>query len=271
MADRVHPGDSPPSSGEASTTSSSAHRTDLPLKPSHPVPEKPVPPPATYVIQVPKDQIYRYPPPENARRMQKLARRKPRRSCCCRCICWSLALLLLLIFLLAATAGVLYLIFRPQAPKYSVDSIAISGFNLTSLSSISPEFDVTIRAQNPNKKIGIYYETGSSVSVYYSDVDLCNGALPAFYQPSKNVTVFQMALKGSSILLTSSVHSALLAQQKSGTVPFKLNLKAPVKIKVGAVKTWTITVKVKCDLTVDSLTPAAKIVSKDCKYSVKLW
>ncbi|KAI7986864.1 NDR1/HIN1-like protein 13 [Camellia lanceoleosa] len=57
MADRVHPGDSPPSSGEASTTSSSAHRTDLPLKPSHPVPEQPVPPPATYVIQVPKDQI----------------------------------------------------------------------------------------------------------------------------------------------------------------------------------------------------------------------
>ncbi|KAI7992316.1 hypothetical protein LOK49_LG12G00771 [Camellia lanceoleosa] len=39
MADRVHPGDSPPFSGEASTTSSSAHRTDLPLKPSHPVPE----------------------------------------------------------------------------------------------------------------------------------------------------------------------------------------------------------------------------------------
>ncbi|XP_059665061.1 NDR1/HIN1-like protein 13 [Cornus florida] len=240
-------------------------------KQADPTSEKPVTPPSTYVIQVAKDQIYRYPPPENARRYQSYSRQKPKHRCCCRCLCWTLGLAALLVVLLAVAAGVFYLVVRPELPKYSVNSIAIRGFNLTSSSSISPEFDVTVRAQNPNDKIGIDYEKGSSVMVYYTDVHLCDGVLPAFYQPSNNVTVFETALKGSKVVLSSAVHSALVAELKRKTVPFRLNLRAPVKVKVGGVKTWTITVKVKCDVTVDNLTAESKIVSKDCDISVKLW
>ncbi|GFS37846.1 late embryogenesis abundant (LEA) hydroxyproline-rich glycoprotein family [Actinidia rufa] len=257
MADRVHPRDSPPSSGEAPMA-----------KPSQSVPVQPA---GTYVIQIPKDQIYRYPPPENARRYQKYSRREPRRRCCRRCLCWSLSLLASLLLLLAVAAGVLYLVFRPESPKYSIDDVSIHGFNLTSPSAVSPEFNVTIRAQNPNDKIGIYYQKESSVTVYYSGINLCNGVLPVFYQPSNNLTVFQTALKGSKILLTNAVHSTLAAEEKRGELPFRLNLKAPVKFKVGAVKTWTITFKVKCELTVDSLTSSAKIVTTDCDSRVKLW
>ncbi|CAK9165721.1 unnamed protein product [Ilex paraguariensis] len=271
MADRVHPKDSPPVTGEPGATLSEASAV-APSKPVQPPPEKPVPPPpGAYVIQVPKDQVYRYPPPENARRYQSLTRKKSQRSCCCRCLCWIFGLILLFVILIAIAAGVLYLVFRPEAPKYTVEDIAIKGMNLTSSSPLSPEFDVTVRAQNPNNKIGIYYLTGSSVKVLYTDVNLCNGALPAFYQPSNNITLFQTVLKGPSIVLASSVKSGLVNDQRQGSVPFRLNIKAPVKIKVGSVKTWKITVKVKCDVTVDSLTAESKIVSKDCDYSVKLW
>ncbi|XP_052186227.1 NDR1/HIN1-like protein 13 [Diospyros lotus] len=262
MADRVHPTSSPPRSADAS---------QLPPKPDHPGSESPVPPPATYVIQVPKDQIYRHPPPENARRMKNYSRRNPRRSCCCRCLCWTLGLLALFLVLLAATAGILYLVFRPESPKYSVEDVAVRGFNLSSASTVSPKFDVTIRARNPNNKIGIYYEKESSVEVYYSDVRLCNGALPAFYQPSNNLTVLVTNLEGSNVILSSGVHSALVNDQEKGKVPLRVRVKAPVKLKIGAVKTWTITVKVKCDVAVDSLTTSSKILSKDCDYSVKLW
>lgn len=228
-------------------------------------------PSGTYVIQVPKDQIYRHPPPENALRQKKFSRGKPRHSCCCRCLCWTISLLLILVVLLAATAGILYLIFRPEAPKYTVDRVSIKGFNMTSLSPISPEFDITVRADNPNNKIGIYYEKDSSVAFRYNDIKLSDGVLPVFYQPSNNITVFVTQLRGSDVILSSSMHSELISELKEGNVPFKLNMKAPVKIKVGAIKTWTITVKVKCDIIVDSLTTSSNIVSKHCDYSVKLW
>ncbi|KAI4305836.1 hypothetical protein L6164_029178 [Bauhinia variegata] len=272
MADRVHPHSSPPDSGEARTTTSG--EPELSRKPTSPSSDKPVPTTGTYVIQIPKDQVYRVPPRENSRRYNQYGRRKQRRGGCCCCLCWLLGFIVILIVLLGITAGVLYLVFRPEAPDYTVNRIAVKGMNLTSaLSSgaISPEFDVAVRANNPNDKIGIYYEKDSSVEIYYNDVRLCNGALPAFYQPSNNVTVFEMALKGSSIELRSTDSRALVDAQNKGKVPLNLKIRAPVKIEVGSVKTWRITVKVDCDITVDKLAAQAKIVSKTCDYGVDIW
>ncbi|KAK8596444.1 hypothetical protein V6N13_001069 [Hibiscus sabdariffa] len=260
MAERVHPRDSPPSSGE--------HPIPKPAPPSA---EKPIPQPGTYVIQIPKDQIYRVPPPENAHRYAHLSKRKSSRSTCCRCCCCFLTTIISLLLAAAIAAAVIYFVFKPEAPNYSVDNVAIKGFNLTSSSPLSPEFDVTVRAHNPNDKIGIYYEKGSSVKIYYEDVNLCNGALPAFYQPTNNVTLFRTALKGSPIELTTAALGALSNDQKKGRVPFTLQLRAPVKIKVGSITTWEITAKVTCQITVDKLTAASKIVSKDCDYGVNIW
>ena len=50
-----------------------------------------------------------------------------------------------------------------------------------------------------------------------------------------------------------------------------MKIRVLVKIKAGSVKTWTITVKVDCDITIDKLMADAKIISKDCDYGLKLW
>ncbi|XP_065868398.1 NDR1/HIN1-like protein 13 [Euphorbia lathyris] len=272
MADRVHPHNSPPSPTESKPILPESPESSHSPTTISPPPEKPAPPPGTYVIQIPKDQVYRVPPPENAKKYEKLSHRKPRRSSCCCCLCWFLGILVTLILLAGIAAGVLYLVFKPEAPKYSIDSISIKDFNLTSSGPYSPEFDVTVRADNGNDKIGIDYRSGSSVDVFYKDVRLSYGKLPVFYQGTNNVTVFKTVLKESGIELTSSVHKALLVDsQIKKTVPFGVKLRAPVKLKVGSVKTWTITVKVNCDVTKDSLTAKGKMVSKDCDYSVELW
>ncbi|KAJ8552072.1 hypothetical protein K7X08_028515 [Anisodus acutangulus] len=132
---------------------------------------------------------------------------------------------------------------------------------MTSSSPVSPEFDVTIRAENRNNKIGVYYRKGSSVTVVYSGVNLSNRELTAFYQPTNNVTVFKTALKGSNVMLENAVNTALRNEQMKGKVPFRVDIKVPVRVKVGAVK---------CDITVNALTEKSKIISEDCKYSVRL-
>lgn len=273
MADRVHPrDDSPPQTTEFKPPPAAVHYPESPTKPDAPRSEKPVPPPpGTYVIQIPKDQVYRVPPPENAKRHERLTRRKRSRSPCCCCLCWLLALLTALIFLVGVAAAVFYFVFRPESPDYSVERLSISGFNLTSSRWVSPEFDVTVRANNPNDKIGIYYRRGSSVDVYYDSVKMATGSLPIFYQGTNNVTVFVTPLKGSAVELTSGDRTAMIDEVGKGQVPFKLTLRAPVKIKVGSVETWEITVKVDCDLTVDKLTASAEIGSKKCDYGVDLW
>lgn len=274
MADRVHPRDSPPSVHGTDDTSSVTSETTL--KPAALESEKPVPQPGTYVIHIPKDQVYRVPPPENARRYENLARRGSRKSPCCLCLCWLIGLLVIFVVLLGIAAGILYLVFKPRAPSYSVDAIEISGLNLTAATDssalkFSPVFNVTVRADNPNDKIGIYYRSGSSVEIYYLEVKLSNGVLPVFYQPTNNLTVFPTVLKGSGIELTSMMKSSMMLAQSRGDVPLGLKIRAPVRIKVGSVTMWTMTVKVDCDIKVDKLTENAKIVSKACGYGVNPW
>ncbi|GAB4825377.1 hypothetical protein Ancab_008248 [Ancistrocladus abbreviatus] len=289
-SDQVYPrdADSPPISGEHSHSGSQPvtrmHRRtmsqdSLMSKESYPYYDRSVAPPTgTYIVQVPKDQIYRVPPPENARKYQQYSSSKHRRNTCRCCICTTLLIILTLAFLIAVTGAVLYLVYRPKAPSYSVESVSIKGINLTSMTSssssaltISPAMDVTVRAENGNGKIGIYYEKGSDLSVYHNGVRLCDGSLPAFHQPPRNVSVVSMVLVGSQIVLSSAAHQTWLTEQSRGRVPLDMNVKIPVKIKVGAVKTWTITVKVTCVVTVNGLTANAEIVSKTCDVSIKPW
>lgn len=274
MADpRVHPttGETPPPPPSSSSAATSPKYSGENPTPPNPLPSKPVPPPATYVVQFPKEQILRYPPPENARKYQMYTRRAKRGTCCRRCCCFTLCLLVLLIVAAAISAGVLYLVFRFKAPKYTVTHLAIKGVNLTSAVPVSPGFDVSIRAENPNGKVGIYYLDGSAVNVFHGDVLLSHGVLPNFYQPKKNTTVIQTELKGSGVVLGGTVKTALRDEQSQGRVPFAVRIKAPVKIIVGSANTWKINVKVKCDVVVDTLDEKAKIISNNCDYSVRLW
>ncbi|PWA59225.1 late embryogenesis abundant (LEA) hydroxyproline-rich glycoprotein family [Artemisia annua] len=170
---------------------SSDHHHQLPQYDDKPL----LPPQGTYVIQIPKDQVFRNPPPENSQKLKKFANRKPRRSICCRCFCFTVATLLTLLLLLAVAAAVLYLVFRPEKLTYYIDKLSITGVNLTSSSALNPRITLNIRSQNDNDKISVFYTKGSQVNVYYDDVKLCNGVLPVFEQKANNVTVIQTVLR----------------------------------------------------------------------------
>ncbi|CAK8566830.1 unnamed protein product [Lathyrus sativus] len=213
--------------------------------------------------------VYHYLSPENAIRYANNDRQK---NNCCRCFCclWCfIGIILTLAVLLFIAAVAFCLIIKPESPYFAIDSIAVRGMNLTSTSVISPAIDVFVRADNGNNKIGIYYEKESTAEIFYRDVSLCNGVLPAFYQPTNNVTVFQTVLKGSGIKLAETDREALVNDVAKWSVPLTLTTRAPVKIKVGPVKTWKIGDFVfECDVTVDQLTAQAKIVDSDCSYGL---
>jgi len=233
-------------------------------KPS-PAAAKSSPPPAVY-INVPEH----FHPSETTSRYPHYNRREPRRCGWCCCLCWFIFIIIVLVILLGAAAGVFYLIYRPEAPAYTIKRVAVKGVNLTS-TAFSPEFDVVIRAYNGNDKIGISYKEGSSVAMFYNDVRLCDGVLPAFYQPSNNVTVLKAVLTGNDVQLTVSDQTALMNAVTEWSVPLKLELSVPVEIKVGSVTTWKINVRVECDVTVDQLTVHAGILRRNCSDRVYLW
>ncbi|KAK6646204.1 hypothetical protein PHAVU_L001637 [Phaseolus vulgaris] len=249
MADQVQPRNSPLSQ---KAQSPAAAKSSLPV--------------GAYHVKVPKH----FHPTETSRRYPHYNRREPSRCGCCCFLCWLISIIIVLAVLLGAATGVFYLVFQPEAPAYTIQRVAVKGVNLTS-SAFSPEFDVVVRAYNGNDKIGIYYEEGSSVAMFYNDARLCDGVFPAFYQPSNNVTLLEALLKGNDVELMVSDQTGLVMAVTDRSVPLKLELQVAAKIKVGSVTTWKISVRVECDVTVDELTVQARIVKRDCGYRFDLW
>jgi len=282
---RVHPAASSSDfSGEMnqSVSAPSSDPSSSPLYSFHfekPVPQQPPPAqPGTYVVQVPKDKVFRVPPPENARLFEHYTRRAKHRSRCscvraCTCL---LAAAVALAVLLAAAAGVVYLVLRPRRPSYTVQALAVSGLAgvgnaSAALAAFSPGFDATVRADNPNGKIGVRYEGGRSrVSVSYDGVPLADGAWPAFYQGPRNVTVFVAKAKGSGIRFSRGVRGQMAAAERLRSVPFDVDVEVPGRLQVGGVKTWAVPARARCTVAVDRLAADAKVVSSSCDVKVRL-
>ncbi|GAA0185980.1 hypothetical protein LIER_33268 [Lithospermum erythrorhizon] len=190
-----------------------------------------------------------------------------RRSCCVRCLCWTLCFLFLIIVILGILAAVIYFVFDPKVPKYSVDSMRVTQFSVNTDNSLYATFNLNITTRNPNKKIGIYYEGGSNLKVSYSGTTLGEGRLPKFYQGHRNTTVLDVQLTGQTDN-ASRLLSSLQAQQQTGNIPLRLRAKVPVRIKLGKLKLMKWKFIVKCNLVVDSLSEAnnIRISENDCKF-----
>lgn len=247
----------------------------------HPAPDVEAPPQITSptaplvapdTLKSDKDVVEKYPP---FHRTYPAMHSKPpkKRSCLCKCLCWTLSILLLLIVIVGATVGILFLVFQPKLPDFSIDRLQISRFNLSSVdSSLSATFDVTITARNPNKRIGIYYEDGSYLDVWYSETKLCEGSMPKFYQGHRNTTVLVLPLSGQIQNGTGLLTSLQQQQQDTGNIPLRLRVNQPVRVKLGDLKLMEVKFSVRCGLVVDALAAnnAITIQNSNCRFRLRL-
>ncbi|XVF73974.1 hypothetical protein PTKIN_Ptkin13bG0024000 [Pterospermum kingtungense] len=218
------------------------------------------------------DPVEKYPPSRGTVSMMN-SKTPKKRSCCCKCFCWTLSLLLLLIVILGIVVGILFLVFRPKLPKYSIDKLDITQFNVSSVdSSLSASFDVTITARNPNKRIGIYYEGGSRINAWYNETKLCEGSLPKFYQGHRNTTVLVLPLTGQIQNATALLTTLQQQQQQTGNIPLRLRVRQPVRVKLGKLKLPKVKFSVRCRLVVNALSAnnAISIQSSSCKFRLRL-
>ncbi|KAG1363775.1 NDR1/HIN1-like protein 6 [Cocos nucifera] len=193
-------------------------------------------------------------------------------GCFRRCLCCSCTLLLL--FLLTAVASFLYLflVINPVMPTYKVESFGVTALDINPKDgSVAAELAVTVRAENPSKKVGVRYKEGGWATVAYHGMGLCSGPLPAFYQEAQSVAVMSVSLKGRE-KLEAGMAAALQRDQNKGSVPLDVMVRAPVGLRVGEMDLREVVVKAVWDLEVGGLSPGknASIKVEDYKVSLDL-
>ena len=218
---------------------------------------------ATYVVQVPKDQIFCVPPPENAVlaerhgnpfRSSKGKKPRPRRPRCCLCISVSVVLLVLVLALIAAAV---YVLLTPKDPTFHVERVVVKN-------NTRPDYGITIRAKNLNEIMGIDYKAGGVASLSFKQRGIAKGKYPSFKQDSKKSTSFRVDFHGSNIVLPKEIEKSMKSQKPKIKVSLSLKMDVHARIRVGALHYGSVKFVAACDFTVDTLAKNSRILSQKC-------
>ncbi|KAF2568287.1 hypothetical protein F2Q70_00027649 [Brassica cretica] len=125
------------------------------LPPPHSIPEL-----ETYVVQVPRDQVYWTPPPEHAK------------------------------FIIGAITLILHLVFNPTLPVFAVKRLTVKPSNIK----------ITLRAENPTSNMRVSYmmEKTGMISLTYKNKSLGRGKFPKMSQAASGSDNVNVKLNGST-------------------------------------------------------------------------
>ncbi|PON61588.1 Late embryogenesis abundant (LEA) hydroxyproline-rich glycoprotein family [Parasponia andersonii] len=268
--------------------------TAPPPPPPPPPPPLPLPPAyipqtqsnsATYVVQVPKDQIYRVPTPENAafaerRRLNPtVGGGKTIRPCVSGCCCVWIFLLVLIAIALALGVSVFSLYFRPKNPNFNILGFEITtGVDNWSSTRYSRHqskegFKIRLRSENSNEKADVWYEEGGTASLSVGQPQRLEtvgvGTYPTFYNLHGETTPFDVVLRGSdeSVDRVRNNKQLMIKSGKSkGEVKLYLKMKVTARTEVWTWKTGSMKLHVACNVVLDSFAKGTRtIMSEDCR------
>lgn len=212
-----------------------------------------------------KGQIYRAP-----FRAYRPGGQRGRKRNVCRCCCIWLSLIVLSLLLLLGIAGViLYFIYKPQEPHFSVNTLQIPRLTVTTSKSgdtnLNSQVSVQIQATNPNKAVTFFYEE-SKVSVMMDKVSLGEGTYPAFFQGDQNITVLKISnVKAMNTVIDQTDGNSLKLKYTQKKLKLKVELDTHVRIKISKWKTSKFKITVQCDGV-----PPAKTTTEEANTKCKL-
>ncbi|XP_009615539.1 NDR1/HIN1-like protein 13 [Nicotiana tomentosiformis] len=224
----------------------------------------------TYVVQVPKDQIYRIPPPENALIVEshRNQNRKPRRSCCYsrRCI-YIVVMLVFIGVIIGLIIGLTKLFTKHDDPQFSVKQVLLKKLQLQhKRPQYQYEYDITIEAKNPNQRSRIlYYEEDGDVSLYFKQKKIAQGNFPDLDQGPKSSTDIKVILHNGKIdQLPKEVEKNMNSTNSNQHLSLSLSMDVPIKFKVWGISSKRKNIELCCSLTVNTLTKNSHVNNQKC-------
>ncbi|XP_021817295.1 NDR1/HIN1-like protein 13 [Prunus avium] len=220
----------------------------------------------TYIVRVPKDQIYRMPPPEHATIVERHRGSGVNKKSCSYCCLGIIAFIIL--FIITLVAVILTMLAKSGDPKFSVERVVVKG------KLGRPDYNVTLEARNPNSRVAIVYKDGGGASLYFKQKKIANGKYPSLYQGSGKSKEVALVLHGSNMKLPKEIEKSLESShsstyKKGHRVSLSLNMDIPARMRIGTLNSRSRKFHVTCDITVDTLAKGTKVLKQECQTERK--
>nr|XP_043634070.1 NDR1/HIN1-like protein 3 [Erigeron canadensis] len=183
-------------------------------------------------------------------------------SCLCGCI-FNLVcqIVITIIVFIGILVLVLWLVYRPNMPKFHVNEAALTQFTLSpNNNTLYYNLAVNMTFRNPNKRIGLYYDRIEARAEYY-DQRFATRNLETFYLGHKQEKDLTTVFSGEQIIvLENDDRLKYNSERSAGVYNIDLNLKLRMRLKVGWAKP-KYKPKFECDLRVPMSTSSGTVSS----------
>ncbi|XP_050235849.1 NDR1/HIN1-like protein 26 [Mercurialis annua] len=130
---------------------------------------------------------------------------------------------------------VVWIILRPGKPQFSLKEAHIYQLNLSGPNLLNSSIQLTLFSQNPNEKVGIYYDELQAYAAYKGQQITVETTLPPFYQGHKDSNLLTASLIGAGLPVASSFGFEVGRDQTVGKLVVNLKVNGRLRWKVG---TW---------------------------------
>ncbi|KAK9921427.1 hypothetical protein M0R45_029936 [Rubus argutus] len=171
-------------------------------------------------------------------------------GCCCSCIFGLVfKLIMTAVVFMGLAFFVFWLIVKPNRVKFHVTEATLTQFDFGSNSTLYYNLSLNLTIRNPNKKLGIYYDS-IEAGANYEGQRFSTKTLTPFYQGHKTTNVLNPVFSGQQLLVGSNLQSEYDQQTTAGVYNIQMKLYLRIRFKFGRIKTGKFKPRVKCDLDV---------------------
>lgn len=210
----------------------------------------------TYIVQVPRDQVYRIPPRENATLLENYRAKSSSSSSSI------LTFVFVIVLFIVAVLGSLLVIFLIyKNPSFSIEHFLVRKNYI--------DYDIRMKIHNPNKYVFISYQSNSNVILSSSisskkKIELGSGKFPKLHQGSKGSSIVNVTVHGSRNQLPKEIAARMRMHSKTKISLF-LSMNVPVKFKVGIVKVKSKKIQVSCSFFVHKFNSKVfRVITQKC-------
>ncbi|XP_043689273.1 NDR1/HIN1-like protein 1 [Telopea speciosissima] len=154
------------------------------------------------------------------------------------------------LLLAGVTVLIVWVVYRPHKPRFTVVGAAIYDLNTTSPPIISTTMQFTIVTRNPNRRVSIYYDRLSAFVSYRNQEITLPTVLPPLFHERHSTVALSPILGGGAVPVSMEVENGLVMDEAYGVVGLRLVVLGRLRWKAGPFRSGHYGVYVKCDMLV---------------------
>ncbi|XP_030532396.1 NDR1/HIN1-like protein 26 [Rhodamnia argentea] len=165
--------------------------------------------------------------------------------------------------LFLALVVLVWLILHPTKPQFTIKEADINQLNLSS-PRLNYSIRLTLLTENPNGKVGIYYDNLQVYVAYRGQQITEESTLPPFYQGQQHSDLLTASLVGNGLPVAASLSYQVGRDQTAGQLVLSVKVNGQLRWKVGTWVSRQYTLNVNCTV-VMAFQPSALVTPLSSK------